>query len=817
MVRSCKFESHPGICLKDHLRLVGSACESKALSITGDPSLSYIAKIIGLTHDFGKYTEYFQDHLYNKRKHNRDLTSHAPLSSLYTAWLLDRNNMDPFITATGMLCVLSHHGSISKCLTHLNELIRDYLNNNNHCRQIDSLRKNAMIISEELKEIGLQPIEQFLDDIRADGLKEIRKKLFELNTIENNEIKAFERLYTILLLFSVLIDSDKKITAAVDEPDRQEIDIRSVEEHIKILSRRGDRLTGLRASIREDVLTRLDMIRSNPPHILSINAPTGSGKTLLALTTALLLREDMKRTTGKLYRIIYVLPYINIIEQTYSVLSSILTDGREDISILLKHHHIYFPEYNGERSNDERLMLVESWDSEIIVTTLVQFMETLLGTDNRMLKKFHKLYNSIIILDEIQTVPVEYWLLLRKSLVALSDHSYIIFMTATRPSIFSENEYTELLVNSRHYFQQLNRVRYIVHNNIMGIDEMKELIINIWSNSNSVLVIVNKISTSIELYSKIKDSLPDLIYVGRVENEEEPDSNHSKPSFSVYTPDMRRICWREIDRPVVIYLSTNIIPKERLNRILLINRLIKERKKILVISTQLVEAGVDLDFDTVVRDIGPLDSIIQAAGRCNRNWNREMGIVHITKLRSMRDKNRLDAVDIYGALTVNITENVLNDKEEFEESDVFDMIEQYYRLINTRLNAERSALSVKYIDAIKRLDLDFLLDFKVIRDRPTVPVFIEIDDNATQVLTDFREVLNIGGRDYTAMVKKRKARARLEEYIVESYDKDNLPQSTIASEIDYIRYVSAEKISEYYNYDTGLRRERYRDESYLIL
>ncbi len=812
MEHSCKFESHPGICLKDHLRLVGRTCELKASSIIGDQKISYIAKILGLTHDIGKYTEYFQDHLHNKKKHNKELTSHAPLSSLYTAWLLDRQNIDPFYIAAGMLCVLCHHSGISKRIVDLNEQISEYLNNPNYRKQLESLHNNTVLISEELNSLGLQPIDQFLDDINKTELRSIRKKLFEFNYKCDDDIKALERLYTILLLFSILIDSDKKVTAALDEPQRRDdINVKHVEEHIKILGRREDRLKELRTKIRDDILRRFQRIKNDlQQHILSINAPTGSGKTLLALTIALLLREDIYMATGKLYRIIYVLPYINIIEQTYKVLSSILTCNEEDISILLKHHHLYFPESKDE-SNDDRLMLVESWDSEIIITTFVQFMETLLGTENRMLKKFHKFYNSIIILDEVQTIPVEYWRLLRKSLLALSKHSYIIFMTATKPLVFSEDEYIELLDNSRDYFKQLNRVKYVIHRNPMGIDEFKEMIINVWNKSSSLLVIVNKISTSIEVYNKIKNNFPDLIYVEYVEED---------LSF-IHAYGMGKIHLRDIDRPVVIYLSTNIIPRERLNRIRLIDRLIKEKKKVLVVSTQLVEAGVDLDFDTVVRDIGPLDSIVQAAGRCNRNWNREIGTVHVTKLRSILDENRLDAVDIYGTLTISITEEVIKDKTEFVESEIFEMIEQYYRLIYRRLNAEDSELSVMYLNAIKDLDLEELSSFKVIKNRPTVPVFIEIDEKATIILNNFRDVLKRRGekgkRDYTTRAEIRKARTRLEEYIVETYNKDSLPSSTIAAEADYIRYIPSDRISEYYNLETGLSRKRGEDESYIIL
>ena len=801
MVRLCRFESHPGILLKDHLASVGKMCLDKCSEIMvndcNNDDLCSIAKILGLTHDVGKYTEYFQKHLHGE-KFNRDLISHAPLSALYTGWLLNKQGKDPLTIAIGILCVYYHHGSLDKNINELYSLIQNYIDNSNFKKQLDSLRKHANVISQELKELRLYPLDEFIVDV-DNGFKEVLRQLYRLD-VDKNDKEAFLTLYRLLLLFSILIDSDKKITTAIQQPQRHNISTDLIEIYLDKIRRDNNRLDCFRQSIRKDVMANLNKILdSDIPHILSINAPTGAGKTLLALTTALKLREKISKMTGRLYRIIYVLPYINIIEQTYKVFSDILMDDG-DITLLLKHHHLYIPESsskNDDKPNDDRLMLMESWDSEIIVTTFVQFMETLLGTSNRMLKKFHKLYNAIIILDEVQTIPLEYWLLIRKALLALSAYSYIIFMTATKPSIFDVKEYTELLANNEQYFRRLNRVKYKIHKKPLSIDELCNLILTEWDMNSSVLAIVNKISTSIELYKKLKESHPSLVPVSNACDDRSDNQS----------------------APYIIYLSTNIVPKERLLRIKLINKLIKENKPVLVISTQLVEAGVDLDFDMVIRDIGPFDSIIQAGGRCNRNWNREERTVHIVELRSMRNINRLDAEDIYGHLTIYTTKEVLNGKDEFTEAGIYDMINEYYKVVANRMNTNNSALSKKYIDAVKELDLSTLSEFHIIKDKPTIPVYIEIDNNAKSVLDEFRRCLseyNNEKKDYKLRFKLRadirRARTKMEEYIVETWN-DDVPY-TIMPNLE-IRYISSDVINQYYEYETGLKSRR-EDESYIF-
>jgi CRISPR-associated endonuclease/helicase Cas3 len=405
-----------------------------------DEVLLQAAELIGKSHDFGKYTKYFQERVRDELKgkkgwrHNRELYSHAPLSAAYAAWAAKQLFNDPFIVAASMLCVREHHCNLRVRFSELSSILEGILDNPNYRKQVDSLSACVDSISAELESLGLPSLHGFLDAFK-NGMQEVLDAL-KLASFRNYNI---DDLYKLLLVFSALIDSDKKEAAGIDAGVRTDIPADVVDRYVsEKFGHIGGQMAELRRELYEEVMKALDEKLRGPeiPRIMTITAPTGSGKTLLALSVALKIREKIFRDTGHRARIIYVLPYINIIEQTYDVFSNVLGTGGTSppIHVLLKHHHLYYPQDDeDEGSLEEKLMLVESWESEIVVTTLVQFLGTLIGTRNSMLKKFHKLYGSIIILDEVQAIPIEYWRLVREAVQALSKYSYIIFMSATMP------------------------------------------------------------------------------------------------------------------------------------------------------------------------------------------------------------------------------------------------------------------------------------------------------------------------------------------------------------------------------------------------
>ncbi len=786
------FYSHKGVRLIEHLKTVGEECEKRLRELgVMDPRLLRAGAIIGRTHDFAKYSPFFQEHLKTGKKFGRELGSHAPLSALYTAWAANLYINDPFITAASMLCVLSHHGSIYGSFGSLSDKLDEILGNANYRKQLEFIMRCAEHISTELRKLSLPDLMSFKRDFDR-GLPELKKSLIIASYEDYKDY--FNKLYEILLLFSVLIDADKKVSAGLKSVDRIYINPKIVDRYIMAhLENRQGRMVSLRNMIYKDAMESFSEFLQRPelPRIMTITAPTGAGKTLLGFSIAIKLRAEIEKRTGLLPRVIYVLPYINIIEQTHQVFYSVLSEESSEIpvNLLLKHHHLYVP-FSGvgeDRSLDEILLLVESWDSEIVVTTFVQLFETLLGTRNNMLKKFHKLYNSVIIIDEAQTLPVEYWRLVREALTELvkKSNSYVVFMTATQPLIFRGVE--ELVKNNRDYFRKLDRVDYFYVTKNMNVEKVADFILERWDKDSSILAVVNTITTSIKLYKTIKEKLESENVVSLGAEEEGLD---------------------EIDRPVLCYLSTNIIPKERIRRISILKKILECHRQVLVISTQLVEAGVDLDFDKTVRDIGPIDSIIQIGGRCNREWKREKGEVYIIRIAG--EDGQLDSTRIYGNLTIkHIAEPLLSKWRNFNEVNIITLLDEYYNIVLEKLQVDTRDESLKLLDAVKNLDFDELSQFRLIKEEPKSSVFVEIDQEAQLVLKEFIQLWHKRRGDvenpYELRALLRRQRTMLEEYIIDTWETEGLPRQYIAEDLA-IRYISLSEVNLYYERETGLRR-----------
>ena len=327
-------------------------------------------------------------------------------------------------------------------------------------------------------------------------------------------------------------------------------------------------------------------------HLYSITLPTGLGKTITALAVALTFRELLSFSDSK---IIIAIPFTSIIDQNYRVYEEIL--GEENSSLLLKHHHLSEPRYKmGEDSLDttQSQFLIETWESEVVVTTFVQILEAFFTNDKGKLLKLPQLANSIVVLDEVQNVPYQLWQIIRAAFSTIGNmyNTYFIFMSATQPLIFDPgNEIVELVPAYENYFYSPLFQRTLLQNRMatkITQDEFVIIILNYAINhpEKDILVILNTKQSARECFEVIVDSLE--------ENE-------------------------------LYFLSTLITPYERKSIIHRIrNKKIAHRK--IIVSTQLIEAGVDISVDTIFRVIAPMDSIIQAAGRANR-YNEKKGYI----------------------------------------------------------------------------------------------------------------------------------------------------------------------------------------------
>lgn len=272
-------------------------------------------------------------------------------------------------------------------------------------------------------------------------------------------------------------------------------------------------------------------------------------------------------------------------------------------------------------------------------------------------------------------------------------------MTATKPLILTHA--LELLEDNEKYFKSFRRTRLIPRLKNITIEEfVDEFIDNL--EEKSYMVVCNTIKQSLEVY--------------------------------------RELC--HLDRDVY-YLSTNILPVHRRGRIKEIEERLRNEDNIILVTTQVVEAGVDLDFDIVIRDIGPIDSIIQCAGRCNRNNENKIGDVYIYSIVDETGKNFGNYV--YGNSLINISKEILQNKEKIFE-------EEYYRIINdyfTKVKQNKSKeVSTKFIESIEVLDFSegeySINSFSLIQNNPGyMDVFFIYDDRAERAYENYLKLSNI--------------------------------------------------------------------------
>lgn len=356
----------------------------------------------------------------------------------------------------------------------------------------------------------------------------------------------------------------------------------------------------------------------NKSHISILDMPTGSGKTLCSLKLAL---ESGKK------RIIYVIPYTSIIEQTANKFEKMFGD----VLPVLQHHSNY--SYDGdteeEKKTAEKLKRTcENWDAPLIITTSVQFFQSLYHYKGSALRKLHNLRDSVIVFDEIHLIPTN---LLRPCLKAVGYitkylNSEALFLSATMPDYsklfdkFLPDVNYNKLVTDRTNFKYFKKCEY----KDMGKTTLETIAENA-SRCKNALIVVNTKKTAAELYSLVQGEK--------------------------------------------YHLSANMTPAHRSRVIEVVRKKLKNGEHITVVSTSLVEAGVDLDFNTVFRQLSGLDSILQAGGRCNREGKDAKGYVYVFDI----DETYRKGSDL--AMRINKTKGLL---EKYQDITSYDCIKEYY-------------------------------------------------------------------------------------------------------------------------------------------
>lgn len=347
--------------------------------------------------------------------------------------------------------------------------------------------------------------------------------------------------------------------------------------------------------LRTEVRLYAQSLAAQPQGCFSMTLPTGMGKTLCSLNWAL----HHAKAHSNIKRIVIVLPFLSIIDQTAKELKSIFKDH----DVILEHHSNVICEgkesEEGYYCKNPKQLATENWDYPIVVTTAVQFFESLFSNQRSKCRKLHNLQDSIVIFDEIQTLPVK---LAECTMNMLNDMLHLcrcslLFCTATQPNFQTRSDFkgidriVPLVENPTAIFAATKRVEYypIADYEAQSINIIAK---KVCEQNDSVLIVCNTKKKTKALFDILK----------------------------------------EISKIPIIHLSTNMVPTHRMKTIEGVRNKLKKGEKLILCSTQLIEAGVDMDFPVVFRELAPLESIIQSAGRCNREGKLDKGKVFLFQL-----------------------------------------------------------------------------------------------------------------------------------------------------------------------------------------
>jgi len=403
---------------------------------------------------------------------------------------------------------------------------------------------------------------------------------------------GFGLSFFIRMLFSCVVDADRLDSEKFTKPRQAEVragypslaDLQpSLMAHLDQLSARADQTLTVNRH-RDAVLRQCLDAADEPQGMFSLTVPTGGGKTLSSLAFAI----EHALVHG-LDRIIYVIPYTSIIEQNAKVFRNALGERA-----VLEHHCNFDPSKGEDDGSDDptwEKLAAENWDAPIVVTTSVQFFESLFSSRPSRCRKLHNIMNSVVILDEAQMLPVH---LLRPCLEALRElatcyRTSVVLCTATQPALLAKDDFPEGLKG--------------VHEIVSAPDALYNALKRV----------------NVEIIGK----LPDTELAARLKQ-------HKQVLCIVNTRRHARKLYEMIKKQRGAYhLSALMCPAHRSEVLERIRAALEDEEPCKVISTQLVEAGVDIDFPVVYRSMAGIDSIAQAAGRCNREGKHKVGSAYV--------------------------------------------------------------------------------------------------------------------------------------------------------------------------------------------
>jgi CRISPR-associated endonuclease/helicase Cas3 len=637
--------SHPHLTLAQHLGQIREAARaiwarhSKTLCRQSSEALRWFQDAV-TWHDAGKGSAAFQQYIADPPKYRgtRDSKVHTPLSTLCAlrhgeaaGWEW-RRALAVALIAAGHHSAFKTHRELDDAFCSMEDVIDV---------QVRTLDWDALgqAIGVNVRRHGSMD-GAALCAAASDFLGELVENLHALGTGE-----AVAYRLQCQLAFSGLLEADKAFLAISPKDLPKYLRARQanlpagrVDEFVA--EKPQTIINPLRTEARRAMFSGLQSAGGR--RVQTMTLPTGTGKTLLAASWALSLRERIVRQEGQPPLVLIVLPFLAVIDQTAREYEELFREYVEP-GDLISFHSLSDRTYDPDLEDTSQDFFLDSWQSDVVITTFDQFLFALLAPKSRHQMRFHHLTDALIVLDEVQALPCVLWDLVQHALEALTTMgtSHVLAMSATQPGFLSKPH--ELIDNTENFFRRMMRYRIVLrHRTTMKLGDFVAECKNRlreWAGKRT-LITMNTRRSGRRLRDELEKDLPDGL--------------------------------------ALEFLSADVTPKDRLAAI----QRIRQNKPCLVVSTQCIEAGVDIDLDLVIRDFAPLDSIIQVAGRCNRHGSARRGIVEIVSLVD-DESGRSFAGMIYDKILLQITRQLLSDRETILEEEVFPLTREYFARLQT--------------------------------------------------------------------------------------------------------------------------------------
>ncbi len=571
--------------VQEHNRNVAQLAEQKVERI----GLGKLAYLTGYLHDIGKYSTRFQKYI-TAQEGTKGSVIHSTAGLRYIFDAVERlHPTQKWLAELVGFSVASHHG-LMDCI------FLDGTNGFYEKIRNDDRQGDYEEVKERFEEDAFAAID--FDGVLAEAMREVSEKTYG---------NSFGRGLLARLLLSAVIDADRRDTANFYFGEKkEEIDSRSVFE--SMANEWEKRIAELEKKARPSLINdvRKYISRScfesaqKEEGVYRLSVPTGSGKTLSSLRFALWhsIRKDKKK-------IFYIAPLLTILEQnTAEILAGV---GVENGKYVLEHTSDIVASAMSDEDSARYESLAEDWSAPIVVTTMVQFLNTLFDGKTSCIRRMQALVNSVIIIDEVQSIPIKLTKMFCASIRFLTNvcRCTVVICSATQP------------------------IAKLPQNIQIKVPSMKELV-TLSSEQEKVFERV-KIFNETDTPCTLEDLAEKLR-----ENQKKSTGtlcicNTKKEAAKLF--DMLSMAFRG-EKTSVYHLSAGMCKAHRTKVLEDVRKKLSENESVLCVSTQVIEAGVDISFSCVYRVLAGLDSIMQSAGRCNRHGERESGDVHIIRLQN---------------------------------------------------------------------------------------------------------------------------------------------------------------------------------------